>query len=129
MGLKEEVDFNIKKKDAEKHAEKVKQRQELYAIRHKNDKVKEKTPTSKVVLYFMITNCVVIEIYSLVVILVFRDLTPLPMLISAVIGGCISFLGYEYKSMKENTVGGIVYESAMKKLEYELENNTEDAVG
>ena len=78
---------------------------------------------------FMIANCVAIEIYSLIAMFFFGDLSSLPALIAAVVGTCISFIGYEIKSGKENTTGGIVYESAMKQLEHELVNNTDDAVG
>ena len=38
----------------------------------------------------------------------------------------MSFLVFELKSSKENTEGGIIYESAMKKLEYELKGETKD---
>ena len=42
-----------------------------------------------------------------------NDLSSLCTLITAVVGESISFAIYSYKSIKENTQGGIVYESAM----------------
>lgn len=123
------MDFEQKKLIAQHHAEIVKQKQELYEIKHKNDKPKKELTTGKKVLRFMIGNCSLIEVYSLVAMTVFADLSALPLLITAVVAECISVCGYYVKSTKENTEHGIVYETAMKKLEYELENNTDDAVG
>lgn len=124
----EDLTYEVKKAEAQKHAEEVKQKQELHDIRHSNDKPKEKLSFSKMAFIFMIVNCTVIEIYALIVMVIFGDLSSLTTLIAAVVGECVSFISYEYKSMKENSAQGIVYESAMKKLEKELENS-DDAVG
>ena len=123
------MDYEKRLAKALAHAEKVKLKQELNELRHSNDKPKEKLSFSKMAFIFMIANCVVIEIYALVAMFFFGDLSSLSALIAAVVGECISFLCFEIKSGKENTTGGIVYESAMKKLEHELNNNTDDAVG
>lgn len=127
------MDFEKEIEKAIQHADRVKQKQELYEVRHANDKPKEKITTGKIGFWFMIINCTVIEIYSLIAMFIFQDLSPLTTLIVAVVGDCIAFISYNIKSGKENTVGGIVYESAMKKLEYELETsssmNSDDAVG
>jgi hypothetical protein len=124
------MDYEKKLAKAIEHAEKVKLKQELHELRHANDKPKDKIPTGKIGFWFMIINCTIIEIYSLIAMFIFEDLSPLTTLILAVVGDCIAFISYNIKSGKENTVGGIVYESAMKKLEYELENNnTDDSVG
>lgn len=114
---------------AKAHAEKVKVNQYLHEVKHKNDKPKEKLSFSKMAFLFMIINCTVIEIYALVAMAFFADLSSLSTLIAAVVGECVSFLGYEIKSAKENMAGGIVYESAMKKLEHELDSKSEESVG
>ena len=114
---------------AVKHADKVKQKQELYELKHSNDRPKEKLSFSKIAFIFMITNCTIIEIYALVVMFFFEDLSPLTSLIVAVVGECAAFISYEAKSAKENSAQGIVYETTMKKLEYELEQKEEDSVG
>ena len=111
------------------HAERVKLNQELKELRHSNDKPKEKITFSKGVFIFMIANCIVIEVYSLVAMFFFGDLSSLSALIAAVVGECITTIGYYVKAGRENTKDGIVYETAMKKLEYELENNSDEAVG
>lgn len=108
------------------HAEKVKLKQELYEVKHANDKPKEKLTTGKKALRFMIINCSVIEIYSLFAMYMFQDLSPLTTLIAAVVGECVSIISYNIKSSKENTSGGIVYESAMRKLEHEFEEDSSE---
>lgn len=45
------------------------------------------------------------------------DFGPLTMLITAVVSEVIGFAIYAVKSTKENTVGGIVYDTAMLKYE------------
>ena len=120
------MDYEKQKEKALQHAETVKLRQELHELKHSNDKQKEKLSFSKVAFIFMISNCTVIEIYALIAMTFFADLSPLTSLIAAVVGECMSFLVFELKSSKENTEGGIIYESAMKKLEYELKGETKD---
>lgn len=121
------MDFEKEIELAIKHADRVKQKRELAEIYHANDEPKEKLSFSKIAFIFMMTNCVIIEVYALVAMFRFADLSSLSTLIAAVVGECVSFLSYEYKSMKENSSQGIVYESAMKKLEHELSND--DCVG
>jgi cytosine/uracil/thiamine/allantoin permease len=121
------MNYEDKKNKALRHAEHVKQKQELHELKHSNDKPKEKLSFSKIAFIFMITNCVVIEIYALVAMFCFSDLSSLSALIAAVVGECVSMAAYFIKSDHENTKGGIVYESAMAKLKYELEND--DSVG
>ena len=111
------------------YAEMQKLKQELYELKHSNDKKKEKLTFSKGVFIFMITNCIVIEAYALVAMFFYGDLSSLSALIAAVVGECITTIGYFVKAGRENSKDGIVYETAMKKLEYELENNSDEAVG
>lgn len=119
----EQIIFEVEKQKALHYAEDVRQRQELYELRHSNDKKKEKLSFSKIAFIFMVTNCVIIELYALFTMFYFQDLSSLPALIAAIVGECITLCGYYVKSGKENTIGGIVYESAMKTLEHELDNN------
>ncbi len=123
------MDYEKEKEKALEHANKVKLKQELNELKHSNDAPKDKLSFSKIAFIFMLSNCVVIEIYALVAMFYFGDLSSLSALIAAVVGECVSFLAFEIKSGKENTSGGIIYESAMKKLEHELENSSDDAVG
>lgn len=122
------MDYEKEMAKAQAYANKVKLKQELYDLRHSNDKPKEKLSFSKMAFIFMISNCVVIEIYALVAMFYFGDLSSLSALIAAVVGECITTCAYYIKAGKENTANGIVYEAAMKKLEYELDN-TDESVG
>lgn len=77
------------------------------------DKYKRKTPYTKKIMMFILINCTIVELYSMFAMTYTNDLSSLCTLITAVVGESISFAIYSYKSIKENTQGGIVYESAM----------------
>lgn len=87
---------------AEQYAKRQKQKAEIYKIKHKNDNKKPLT-FGKMALIFLLLNCTVIEIYAMVVMFIFADLSPLTVLISSVVGECIGLISYNIKSQKENT--------------------------
>lgn len=88
---------------------------------------KPKINTSKLLIAFLFINCTAIELFTgwaivkmLSIVLTtgaMIDFTPLVTLIGTVIGEVIGYAIYALKSTKENTVGGIVYETAMKEPE------------
>lgn len=123
------MDYNKQKEYANKYAAKVKQKQELYDIKHRNDKPKEKLSFSKKAFVFMIANCIIIEIYSLFMMAFYEDLSSLPTLIVAVIGECICTVSYYIKAKCENTQGGIIYETALRKLDNSINEINSDSVG
>lgn len=106
-------------------ADKRKFKKLLYKIKYGKDK--EKISTTKIVLAFLILNMVIIEGYSLYAMLALGNLDALPVLITAIVGECISILGYMVKSSVENRAGGIVFETTMKQLQEN--NDNEDIVG
>lgn len=73
---------------------------------------KKKLTTSKLAMYFIFLNCSIVEIYSMVAMWFFSDLSPLYSLIGAVLGESVAYISYCAKAAKENTVGGITYETA-----------------
>lgn len=77
-------------------------------------KDKKKLSTTKLIVAFIFLNCTIVEIYSMVVMYQLRDISSLCALITAVIGETISFAVYSAKATKENTVGGMTYEMAMR---------------
>jgi hypothetical protein len=93
---------------------------------------KNKIANSKLLIWFLFINCTVIELFTIWVIIqelglaekgmLAPDLSPLMALISAVVAEVIGFAIYAIKSTKENTEGGIIYETTM----HELNNNMED---
>ncbi len=85
---------------------------------------KKKMSTSKKLILFLFINCTVIELFTLFITLfsfplaaaigVLPDFSPLTTLIGAVVAETIGFAIYSLKAMKENTVGGITYDMAMR---------------
>lgn len=118
-----EKDYRDKMDEALKYAEDVKQKQEIKEIKHSNDKEKKPLSFSKIAVIFIFTNCLVIELYSMVVMAVFHDLSSLGSLVIGVIGQCVTALGYFIKSKAENCSDGIVYETAMR--QYEIQEKEE----
>lgn len=94
-------------------------------------KDKSKLTTTKLLILFLFINCTIIELFtgwatiqSIQLALqtgLTPDFTPLVTLIGAVVGEVVGFAVYAVKSTKENTVGGIVYDSAL--------NNNDESVG
>lgn len=123
------MDYNKKLEKAKKHALLVKQKQEIYDAKHENDKKKSWSFTKKL-MAFLICNCSVIEIYSLIAIWRFGDLSPLSCLITAIVGECVGVIAYSYKSSIENRSGGITYETAMFEMKNKFhKDNDEEPVG
>ena len=110
------MDYEKERKLAEQYAEKRRLKNEISEIKHKNDK---KLTFSKWAFIFMMVNCTVIEIFSMVTMFMFVDLSPLPSLIAAVVGECILCVSYMAKSAIENRKDGIIYEMAMRDNESE----------
>lgn len=94
--------------------------------RKKPPKAQRKTlTTTKFLMLFLFISCSAIEIFTMYAIIkgmnmgLGIDFTPLTMLITSVVAEVIGFSVYSLKSMKENTKGGIVYQTAIL-------NNTND---
>ena len=87
---------------------------------------RRKLTTTKFLMLFLFISCSVIEAFTMYAIIKSMnmglgvDFTPLTMLITSVVAEVIGFSIYSLKSMKENTEGGIVYETAL----FEQKNNS-----
>ena len=116
----------------EKQWEKEKSLQERkYKIKKEKRELKSlygfKLPTSKLLILFLFINCTLIELFTgwvtiksidlATLTMVGPDFTPLVTLIGAVLSEVIGFAIYAIKSAKENTEGGIIYETTMAKLQ------------
>ncbi len=113
-----EYEFN--KLRAKRHAEKVKQRQEIYEIRHSNDGERKKPAYGKLLVAFIFIDCLIIQGFIMATIWETKDtshLSSLVSLIGTLAVQAISLISYNSKSAKENTSGGIVYETALLNLE------------
>lgn len=108
-------------------------KQEKKEVKDKYKNQKRELTTSKRLMIFLFFSCSVIQIFTLAVTLYSMyqgvyDFTALQMLITAVVGEVIAFAVYSLKSLKENTQGGIVYDTAMweNKFKEKLFQNDEE---
>lgn len=100
-------------------------KQEKKELKQKYNKSKMPS-TSKMLIAFLFISCTLIEIFTgYVTIRSFQlaemtmmspDLSPLISLIGSIVSETIGFAIYAIKSTKENTKGGIVYDSAMAQI-------------
>ena len=103
-----EKKFIKKKRKALLKAEQRKRKNELKDInklyRNKNsrrDEVRKKRTTTKVLMYFILINCSMVEIYSMIAMYLLSDLSALYSLIGAVVGESISYAIYCCKSFHD----------------------------
>lgn len=108
--------------------------QDIKETKNRTKSKKQEVTTTKFLTFFLFTSCSIIELFTMYVTVKgmnmgYGDFTPLVMLISAVVAQTISFAIYSLKSMKENTQGGIVYETAMLKTLYQNQEEQESIEG
>jgi hypothetical protein len=87
-------------------------------------KKQKKYSVSKLLIYFLFANCTLIEMFTCWATMrnlylaqnfgVPLDFTPLTTLIGIVVAEVFGYAVYAIKSLKENTKGGIIYETALK---------------
>lgn len=99
------IRFDKKKRKELIKMEKRRRKEELHAI-HTSGKdtseEKQKITTSKRLMYVIMINCMIVEIYSMWAMFVLKDLSALYSLIGAVISESISYAIYCAKSFKES---------------------------
>lgn len=118
------MNYEMEMMRARKHAEKQRQKQEIYEEKHKYDKEKKRLTDGKKYTIFMFTNLVVVELFSMYAMLRFQDISALYSLIgigAAIVGQVVTLASYNHKSLGENTQGGIVYETALHNMTKEDE--------
>ena len=125
---KEERDIIIKEHRWQREKEVLERK---YKLKQEKREFKKqflpKISTSKLLILFLFINCTIIELFTGFVTLKSLDLTtltmanpdftPLVALIGAVVSEVVGYAVYALKSAKENTVGGIKYESAMRQID------------
>lgn len=92
-------------------AEKRRLQNEIFEIKHSNPKTTEEKPkrdsffekaqTTKLIIAFILINCTAVEVYAMVAMFRFQELSALPTLITTVIAESISFAIYCAKSFLE----------------------------
>ncbi len=124
--------------------EEKKHLRKLYKIKQKGTRKKEireakekywpkrKITGSKAGLYYIYIMATVIQIFSMVAMWHLQDLSALGGLIAATVGEVFAYASYSAKSAKENTKGGIVYETALKgqdEADTEATEGNDEAMG
>ena len=118
------MDYEKQKQRAEKHAQRVKERERIKKIWHKNDP-KKKIPFHKIVVGYLFLILNVVLIYAFVAMWHFADLTHLGLIITDIAAQVVTFLIYSRHSTAENTAGGIVFESAMQEIKSRFHSRDE----
>lgn len=118
------MNYEKEKEKAKAYAEKVKQKQVLHKIKHKND-LEHKIPTHKIITGYLFLILNVILIYALISMWHFADLTHLGVLITDIAAQVATFLIYSHHSTAQNTSGGIVYESMMQEIKSRFHSTDE----
>lgn len=117
----------LQKQDLQQQKKKVKNR-------YKEER--KKLTTSKFLMLFLFLSCSAIEFFT--IFLTFKsinmgyiDFSALQSLITAVVAEVVGFAIYALKSTKENTKGGIVYQTAMIEAQQcdQTDQNNQEAVG
>ena len=125
---KEERDITIKEHRWQREKEVLERK---YKLKQEKREFKKqflpKISTSKLLILFLFINCTIIELFTGFVTLKSLDLTtltmanpdftPLVTLIGAVVSEVVGYAVYALKSAKENTAGGITYETAMRQID------------
>lgn len=125
---KEERDITIKEHRWQREKEVLERK---YKLKQEKKEFKKqflpKISTSKLLILFLFINCAIIELFTGFVTLKSLDLTtltmanpdftPLVALIGAVVSEVVGYAVYALKSAKENTAGGITYETAMRQID------------
>lgn len=132
MNLKEKEQYiSIQEKNWNKEKELLQREYKIKAerksLKEKFKEKKDKIANSKLLIWFLFINCTIIELFTIWVIcrelnlaaegILSPDLSPLMALITTVVAEVIGFGIYALKSTKENTEGGIVFETAMREFE------------
>lgn len=115
----EKYEHKLAKAQAENESYERKQLLKAEKDKYKNKKLPS---TSKLLLWVVVILCLEIIIFSEYAMIRLQDMSALYTLIGVPVTLIPTVLGYYYKSLKENTSGGIVYLNAQADLSNEIEN-------
>lgn len=107
-------------------------RERLQALKAEQNKYRfqiKMPSTSKMMAMYLFVILNVVLIYAMVTMYSFRDLSYLGVLITDVAAQVLTYFIYARKATIENTSGGITYDIAMKNMENESDEISEDSVG
>ena len=122
------MSYKDKLRRARVYADRIKKKQEIYAIKHQYDS-KKKIPTHKIITIYLFIILNIILTYSLVAMWYFADLTHLGVLITDIAAQVITFLIYSHHSTCQTKEGGIQYLALQHQLTTKDEELESSAVG
>lgn len=131
MSYMSEKEFEEEMRKVRLKNKSIARKQELQKEKNKYKTTKKYSTTKLIAVYLFILLNVVLG-FSMYMMYHLSDLTYLGVLITDIVAQLITFLIYVVKSTKENTQGGITYETAIRNLEMKSSNiidEDEDAVG
>lgn len=124
---KKEKRINIQAKDWDKEKKYLNLQQDIkyekQQIKNKHKQQKRKLTTTKFLMFFLFFSCAFVELFTIYITIKIInvgfqiDLTPLTMLITAIVAEVIGFAIYALKSTKQNTKGGIIFETAINNMQ------------
>ena len=127
-----EKEFREEMRKARLKNESIARKQELQKIKNAYKPNKKRSTTKLIAIYLFVLLNVVLG-FSMYMMYHLSDLTYLGVLITDIVAQVITFLIYVVKSTKENTQGGITYETAIRNLEIQSScinsKNDEEPVG
>ena len=127
-----EKEFREEMRKARLKNESIARKQELQKVKNTYKPNKKHSTTKLIAVYLFILLNIVLG-FSMYMMYHLSDLTYLGVLITDIAAQVITFLIYVVKSTKENTQGGITYETAIRSLEIQSccnnSNENEEPVG
>ena len=127
-----EKEFRKEMRKARLKNESLARKQELLKVKNEYKKDKKHSTTKLIAVDLFVLLNIVLG-FSMYMMYHLSDLTYLGVLITDIAAQVITFLIYVVKSTKENTRGGITYETAIRSLErtsnINIINEDEEAVG
>ena len=116
--------FSVRFRQAKRYAEKQKNKRELYKIKYGRYPQRRKAlGFSKWFAIAMSIMSAIVVFFSMYCTVLLQDSSMLVALIGGLITGTITIVSSTWKSTQENTIGGIVYESAMRDYETTILSN------
>lgn len=106
-----------KRRHIEEKGQRKLMKDELKRIKAEYWPKRNRPSTAKMAMAYIFISCTVVQIYSMVAMWHFGDLSALYSLIGATVGEVGAYCAYAAKSAKENTKGGIVHDMALKSQE------------
>ena len=130
MGYMSEKEFREEMRKARLKNESIARKQELQKVKNEY-KTQRKYSTTKLIAIYLFVLLNVVLGFSMYMMYHLSDLTYLGVLITDIVAQLLTFTIYVVKSTKENTRGGITYETAIRNLERtsNIIEEDEEAVG